>query len=379
MTASRGKVVIVGPYPPPYGGVSIHIQRMHRHLAQCGTDHQIYSTTGSGGTGTTTAPGTTTSGESRVIPIRTRRWFLRNLWRPTEDVFHFHLVHPVMRILIGVMGWLGKTVVLTIHSENLRHQIQKSRRLKRVAISWSLRQMTRVIVVNPATVELVTSLGVDPGRVVRIPAYLPPLVDPADALEIPDTIWRFIDCHGPIISANAWRIVIQEGVDLYGIDLCIRLCADLRREYPRIGFVFALPKIGDHERFSLLQQELAERQLEDHFIFQTKPAQFYPILMRSDLFLRPTYQDGYGVSIAEALHFAVPAVASDVCQRPAGTVLFANRSFGDLRAKVRAVLADLESHRSRLADQKPPSHGDELMLLYRELLGAKRTGQDHAS
>jgi len=26
------KIVLIGAFPPPYGGISIHIQRLHRYL-----------------------------------------------------------------------------------------------------------------------------------------------------------------------------------------------------------------------------------------------------------------------------------------------------------------------------------------------------------
>lgn len=37
------KVVFIGPYPPPYGGVSVHIKRMKAYLEKKDVDVIIYN------------------------------------------------------------------------------------------------------------------------------------------------------------------------------------------------------------------------------------------------------------------------------------------------------------------------------------------------
>src|SRR5690606_23935188 len=54
--------------------------------------------------------------------------------------------------------------------------------------------------------------------------------------------------------------------------------------------------------------------------------------------VRPNLTDGYGVSIQESLDIGVPAIASDVCVRPKGTILFKNNSLEDLNEKVDYIL-----------------------------------------
>ena len=64
--------------------------------------------------------------------------------------------------------------------------------------------------------------------------------------------------------------------------------------------------------------------------------------------VRPTCTDGFGVSIQEAITFGCPAVASDVCQRPTGTVVFKNRDMEDFERKVRSILSAKKSNEERL-------------------------------
>ncbi len=70
----------------------------------------------------------------------------------------------------------------------------------------------------------------------------------------------------------------------------------------------------------------------------TDQKQLWPLIKKADLFLRPTLSDSFGISIAEALLFDVPAVASDVCVRPKGTVLFKRGDKKDFFDKVLKAL-----------------------------------------
>ena len=73
---------------------------------------------------------------------------------------------------------------------------------------------------------------------------------------------------------------------------------------------------------------------------------------RTNLMLRPTYIDGYGVSIEEAIFFGSPAIASDVCERPKGTILFKNRNIDDLYSKIINILENYEEYRSKIKSIK---------------------------
>src|SRR5690554_3022577 len=39
---SQPSVGIVGVYPPPYGGISVHVERLHHHLKSIGVESKVY-------------------------------------------------------------------------------------------------------------------------------------------------------------------------------------------------------------------------------------------------------------------------------------------------------------------------------------------------
>jgi glycosyltransferase involved in cell wall biosynthesis len=175
--------------------------------------------------------------------------------------------------------------------------------------------------------------------------------------------------HTPLVTANAFAIIKYQGQDLYGIDMCIDLCAALKKDYPRIGFVFCLPGAGDDAAFNELKSRVSLQEIEDNFLFQTKPCQYYPVLMKSDIFVRPTVSDGDAVSLREALYLKIPSLASDAAPRPEGTVLFKNRDVEDFVSRVKMVWEDYADYKEKLESFKSPDLKDEILKIYRRLTG----------
>ena len=121
--------------------------------------------------------------------------------------------------------------------------------------------------------------------------------------------------------------------------MCIELTAKLKNVYPNLGFVFALAneKVNT-EYINKMHLRIKELNLEENFYFLTGQKELWPIFKKASLMIRPTNTDGDALSIREALYFKCPAIASDICDRPEGTILFKNRNLDDLCDKVKDVL-----------------------------------------
>lgn len=351
------KISIIGPYPPPYGGIAIHIQRLMKQLENQGYECVVYELGREG-----------ESTEKNIIRVKsTKRWLFRYIFFSKEDVIHFHNPDWCMRVIMGIMGILGKKTVISIHGESLANSLKEGNWLRRLIIGFALQHTPFIIALNSNIKELVLSLGVKPEHVEVIPSFIPPPIKEEEIAEIPQETWNFIDCHSPVISANAFKISFYNNQDLYGIDMCVDLCANLKREYPKIGFVFCLPDIGDYEYFNKIKQRIKESGIEENFFFQTKPCQFYPILMKSDVFVRPTNTDGDAVSLREALYFKIPSVASNAVPRPEGTILFKSRDIDDFILKVKDVLDNYEDHKKRLESVILEDNAEKIIKIYQNL------------
>lgn len=350
------KIALIGPYPPPYGGVSVHIQRLNERLQEKKIDHIIYG-----------------SGKAKDISRKnveatknTKGWMLKYFLTAKEDIVHYHGYEPKSLLLFSLLSIMRKKkVVFTFHS--FRYNVKKSNIFHKFIFWIAARANIYFIAVGPIIKEKIISLGIAPENIEVIPSFIPPTVREEEIAEIPKRVWEFIDSHNPVISANAYRIIFYNNQDLYGIDMCVDLCANLGQYYPRIGLVFCLPDVGDYEYFKKMKQRIADRGIENNFLFITEQHQLYPIIMKSDVFLRPTNVDGYGVSIAESIYFKLPAVASDVCPRSEGTILFKSRDINDFTLKVKDVLDNHERHKKKLDAIELGDNSKKIIKIYQKL------------
>jgi len=294
------------------------------------------------------------------------KWLLLKFTVNKQTLIHYHGYDKKMLALLSIIALIrNHHLVFTLHSfrisENNFHYADK------IAFCFAKISGTRFISVGPEIMQKLINLNVRKKLISVIPGFIPPTVIEEDIAEVPSSVWAFIDKHKPVITANAFKISFYNGQDLYGIDMCIELCARLKSVYQQIGFVFCLPDIGDHEYFDKMNRQIENEGLEENFLFQTKACQMYPIITKSDLFVRPTNTDGYGISIAEAIHFNIPAVASNVCQRPEGTILFKNQNIDDFVAKVKDVLANYEQHKRRVTNVAVEDNAEKILSLYKEI------------
>jgi glycosyltransferase involved in cell wall biosynthesis len=349
-------VALVGIYPPPYGGVSIHIRRLHD---LCLTN-DIRCTVFDVSRQVKKAP--------NVVSI-SRPWRWPRFLFPRRDVIHVHTTgkHWVIPALFFFMaGIKGARYVLTYHS--LRYAPRDFGWLGRRMMKTVLSSASRCIAVSPEVKDGLVALGATPGRVSVIPAFLPPAIDRPEISELPGEVIDFMENHTPVISAGAFRVVVHEGQDRYGIDMCIEMCARLKESYPRIGVVFCLPEIGDRAYYEKLQQDIKDRGVSDSFLFVTgAPGEAYPVWQKSDIFVRPTNSDGDAVSLREALYLKTPSVASDAAPRPEGTVLFRNRDVEEFIDRVRMVWDNYAGYRARVESVTIDNNIAEILQVYRGL------------
>ena len=305
-------ILLVGPVPPPKGGVSIHVERLAARLAVEGIPHEILDESRQ-----------RTDGFPNLRSISP--WGYIALLRRFQIV-HIHSSNHFVRLIHTLAARiLGRRVVHTVHSS----------RGSRPAL-WALRLACRLGYTRIGVSEAVAKTFGGASHV--IPAFIAPR--PKDE-EISGDIVEWVDLQRSagrrIIAVNASNTARIDGIDIYGLDLVIDAFKDARIGRGHSAII-CLSNAGPNEAdFHRLLARIAEIGLDDRIKIVIGQVSFAGVLRLCDLFVRPTITDGDAISVREALWYDKPAIASDAAARPQGAILFASRDAGQLVEKILCV------------------------------------------
>ena len=295
---------IIGPYPPPLGGISIHISRIETYLKKEGIAYRIYNH------GHYSSPTVIATNKSAF-------WYLKYLVMKKGSLIHFHQFFLFHYFYYFVFGFVSKTkIIATIHEENI---LNYKRFLQSIVI-FLLRHtnFVELISVSQKLSEFLNQHGI---RNTFLPAYVPPVAIGSSSLSKKDGKEYFL--------YSIWKLDREIAGSIYNIDLAFRLLSKIKDRYHML-FLVGTERESDK---NYLNELLNKYGVADNVtVFFEHPLIDY--LNNCKFLLRTNNVDGYGVSLQEALDLKVPAIASDVCTRPRGTILFKKDDLDDLLQKV---------------------------------------------
>ncbi|AKF82090.1 glycosyl transferase family 1 [Myxococcus fulvus 124B02] len=349
------RVLLVGDHPPPFGGVAIHVQQLHRFLRSRGVEAKVLDI----GKGGRPVPD--------VLPVRSPAHFGLRLtgFLASGWTVHVHTSgnNPKAWLLAAMVAGMpaGRAPrFITLHSGLLPDYLAASaarRAFARVALAG----YTRIIAVSLAVREALLSCGVPADKVLVQPAFCASQVQ---AGEVPVKVEAARARRRPLLT------MAHHPSPVYGRKVAFRALRKLMESHPDVGLALFGPGT-DSEEFIRDARELGVAgQLEvlgelDH------PAAL-GLIARSDVFLRPTTHDGDSISVRESLALGVPCVASDVCARPEGTRLF---RAGDAASLATSIGEAVAAGPAKVAS---PDVGPVLLELY-EALAPRRSAPVQAA
>lgn len=350
---SNINIEIIGEYPPPRGGISVHIERLCSRLIEKGALVKVCDMSG---VSPEQKPGFVSVSKSR------KKWLARFLMSGGDGIVHFHELGWRFRAAVLAVSKLkGRRVVITAHS--LRESYNEQGLLDRLLMRYVATNADYIIAVGEKELQGLLELGCPRERVSVIPAFIPP----ADSNgELPEWLENYIASKDVIVSANGSSTELYNGADLYGCDMLIELCRRLR-SHMDIGFVYCLSRnyITDAANYEALAERAAE--LGDSFRFVHEDVDFPQVLRRSQLFIRPTATDGDAISLREAISLRVPSLASDASVRPQGSIIFRSRELDDLEKKALFAIRNGDECRKRLQCLAAQDNFEKLWGVYEKL------------
>ena len=305
------RIAILGPLPPPLGGVSVHIERVIAKLKA--DNHVVYFDT--------------------CVEYRYRYFFfylfrlLFFLFKHKLHELHLHTLYlsnglRELEWIMRIKRLLRFDVILIEH--DCRYMYKQSHQWKQT-LNCLMPKIKKQIFIGDVTAQSYHDNGIVSAQCLSIEsAFLPP--DESNEQVIlstyPHALCSFIDQYYPLVLANAFQLSLLDGKDLYGLDACLYAIRQVKENYPDIGMIFALGRIGNEHYYKELLSEIKYHGLEEHCYISIGQRPLWPLLKKIDLFLRPTLSDGASVSVEEALWCGKSVVASNVCYRPKGVVVY---------------------------------------------------------
>jgi len=295
------KILLIGPYSPPRGGVQAHILALHQYLQAHGVSCEVIDL----------SPQRKIEGAGVYGP-RGPLDLARLLLRLRYDVVHLH-VGGNLTGRLALLALLCATLpprkaVLTFHSGGYPSSPAGRAAGPRSLRGLALRQLSYVIAVNEEIEKWFGQVGVEAARVRLIPPHAVPASPPTEKL--PEELRSFFAGHKPVLISVG-------GLEReYDVPLQIEALLVIREKFPHAGLVI----VGGGSLEKELAQRIAAEPFGKDILLCGDLAREVTLrlIADSDVMLRTTLYDGDSISVREAVHFGVPVVASDRAPRPEG-------------------------------------------------------------
>lgn len=312
----KKNLLLIGPCPPPYGGVSNHIKRLAALLKN---DFDISFIDESKNRKTT------------IFNIRSFKpgRYIRLIKK--SDIIHVHSGHYIFRLIHFLSSKIfRKKIIFTLHSYAEKNKGSFEKYIDRLIFKNS----KKVVFVNEETFQKFSI----PDSYLK-EAFLPPLLNDEEIL--PTDISNLIKikkANGYLIScANAWRLDLYNNEDLYGLDLCIEAAKYCKENNIKIVFLFIVSDLSGKLPISSYKKLIKDYDLCDVFFLYDISISFVRLIIESDIVLRPTNTDGDALTIREGLFFEKKVIASDIVSRPDNTYLFETRNIASFIETIEKV------------------------------------------
>lgn len=346
------RVVLVGDYPPPFGGVAIHVQQVHQLLRHAGIEARVLDI----GKEARPAPD--------VLPTRSAAQLIRQVAKHSSSgtVVHLHTSgnNPKSWLVAAAVGSvarpLGSRCVITLHSGLLPSFLAAHRSRQRFA-RVALGAYDAIVAVSPAVQAALVEAGIPKRKIRCCPAFCASEVKAGAPPE------RFAEVRA---RRSTLLAMAHHPSPVYGRRLMFEALARLAEHRPGLGLAVFGPGTKEEAFAADAKATGVEGLLEDFGNLEHDQA--LALIAGSDAFVRPTTADGDAISVREALALGVACVASDAAVRPRGTYLFRTGDAPSLEAALSEALRDGPRPAETL------DAGPVLLSLYRELTSAQPAG-----
>ncbi|MFN0277871.1 MAG: glycosyltransferase family 4 protein [Pyrinomonadaceae bacterium] len=347
------RVLQLGPYPPPEGGISRNMLTIRDELLARGHSCSIIATSAS----------SRMESEPDVYHPRSIFALLKLLSSLKYDVLHLHIggdvSQRVLALAFACSFFARKKNFLTLHSGAFPLTDKARKATPNSLRGFIFQRFSTLIAVNEAIAEVFRRYGV-PADLIRV--ILPfSLHRPDENVIVPNDLVTFCKKHSPVLLAVG-------GLERdYDPLFQINAMKQILEKFPNAGLMI----VGDGSLRIEVETAIVDSSYAEN-IFLTgniEHAVTLHLINKADIMLRTTLFDGDAISVREALFLGTPVIATDTAVRPDGVNLI---PVSDKSALVDVMKAVANSERK----EKYQSHAEnqnifDIVNLYEEIAKPK--------
>ena len=334
--------MLIGGYPPPYGGITVHIQRLYEYCKKNGIDCFVLDLP--------ELSDKTYPNPDIISPKDIRR--LMQI-RKKAMLVHIHVkaFRNAFKIWLLTIFFFSQPKILTVHSGTFTKEFYKSSKMKKLLIGLIFRSSKNIVLVSAAQRAVISKYyEYYLRKVTVIPAFIYPN---ANSIGISQA------CQNTILNTSKKKILVSGGYFVYyGYEMVIQY---LRRSSEVIG-IFALYGKGELEYREKITKLLETMGNVIHFQ-DLAPETFNWLLQHSDAYVRNIDRDGDSVAIRESAYWGTPIVATNSVERLHGVKLFTFNNVKEFRESLDEVFASRELS----APEKPIDNAPKLLSIYEKI------------
>lgn len=317
------RVLLLGPYPPPHGGVQTNLVAIRSFLLKSGIPCSVINITRH-----------RKPDADEVYYPKGPAGVVRLLALLNYDIIHLHvggmLTRRLLTLSLVCARWPGKKSVMTFHSGGFPSTPEGQALGPSSFAGFVLRSFDGLIAVNEEIVRFLHRMGIHPRRARLISPYAF-LGGSGSEQALPSVLADFFAAHDPVLTSVG--LLERE----YDLPLQIQALTSIRERFPRAGLLL----IGSGSLESSLREKISVSPSAPHILLAgdvPHPATM-EAMVRSRVLLRTTLYDGDALSVREALQLGTPVIASDNGMRPPGVRLIPK---SNLSALVQAIEMELQ-------------------------------------
>ncbi|HET6890223.1 MAG TPA: glycosyltransferase family 4 protein [Pyrinomonadaceae bacterium] len=349
------RIVLLGPYPPPYGGVSIYIKKLFDVLAERGVELWTY------GDEQTAAPNVFFMKDKRreLLPLLIRRGSKAII----ADCTHFLFEYPsfIVPIWVFLKRLLGFEWIKIVQDGSLPSRFAKFNPIRKELFRLAAQEVSEFIVVSEDLENwLRKEIGVK--QQVTLIKNLFPVSYRAEEMVLPQIMEASLN---PYWQRSKRVCSIGVFIPSYGFKHVTQAVERIRQDMDTdIGLLLL---DGDFAADEAYRSEVLQGKDWITVLKNVPHPSVLEILKRSDVFVRAFGLESYGLSRVEAIWSGIPVVATRAGETR-GMLLYDFGNIDQLTGQLnQALSAQTQDERGHWADIYQREAEENLAALVRRL------------